>query len=111
VSGSALQYHQLDISQPDSVDAFAAWLKQQHGKVDILVNNAGGAPAAVVNVCARVLASPPAAWRRQPGPCQHLCMRAAAAAPSAQACQKALTPLQPATTTTRHCLQGQRVWR
>lgn len=40
--GSKLEYHQLDISKPDSVAAFAAWLKQQHGKLDILVNNAGG---------------------------------------------------------------------
>lgn len=39
--GSKLEYHQLDISKPDSVAAFASWLKQQHGKLDILVNNAG----------------------------------------------------------------------
>jgi NAD(P)-dependent dehydrogenase (short-subunit alcohol dehydrogenase family) len=39
--GSKLEYHQLDISKPESVSAFASWLKQQHGKLDILVNNAG----------------------------------------------------------------------
>lgn len=39
--GSKLQYHQLDISSPESVKAFASWLQQQHGKLDILVNNAG----------------------------------------------------------------------
>lgn len=40
--GSTLEYHQLDISKPESVSAFADWLKQHGGKLDILVNNAGG---------------------------------------------------------------------
>jgi NAD(P)-dependent dehydrogenase (short-subunit alcohol dehydrogenase family) len=38
---AVLEYAQLDISQPASVEAFAAWLKA-HGRLDILVNNAGG---------------------------------------------------------------------
>lgn len=42
--GSQLVYHQLDISKPDSVAAFAEWLKQKYGKLDILVNNAGKMP-------------------------------------------------------------------
>eukprot|EP00879_Flechtneria_rotunda_P027963 GHRR01030032.1.p1 GENE.GHRR01030032.1~~GHRR01030032.1.p1 ORF type:complete len:249 (+),score=62.14 GHRR01030032.1:128-874(+) len=41
IGDSQLQYHQLDISNQASVDAFASWVRQQHGKVDILVNNAG----------------------------------------------------------------------
>lgn len=36
-----LVYHPLDISNPQSVAAFAAWLQQRYGKLDILVNNAG----------------------------------------------------------------------
>jgi (+)-neomenthol dehydrogenase len=34
-------FHQLDISKPESVAAFAAWLGSTYGKLDILVNNAG----------------------------------------------------------------------
>jgi NAD(P)-dependent dehydrogenase (short-subunit alcohol dehydrogenase family) len=46
VKDSKLEYHQLDISSPASVSAFASWLQQQHGKLDILVNNAGACSCA-----------------------------------------------------------------
>jgi NAD(P)-dependent dehydrogenase (short-subunit alcohol dehydrogenase family) len=39
---SEIKYHQLDITESESVDAFAAHLKQAHGKgIDLVVNNAG----------------------------------------------------------------------
>eukprot|EP00879_Flechtneria_rotunda_P027054 GHRR01028914.1.p1 GENE.GHRR01028914.1~~GHRR01028914.1.p1 ORF type:complete len:188 (+),score=32.01 GHRR01028914.1:128-691(+) len=51
IGDSQLQYHQLDISNQASVDAFASWVRQQHGKVDILVNNAGrGAACLLVSI-------------------------------------------------------------
>ncbi|KAJ1702137.1 hypothetical protein LUZ63_001916 [Rhynchospora breviuscula] len=34
-------FHQLDVTDPRSVDAFAHFVKTQFGKLDILVNNAG----------------------------------------------------------------------
>lgn len=34
---SKVQYHQLDIGDPTSIDAFASYIKQEHGSVDVLV--------------------------------------------------------------------------
>eukprot|EP00897_Mesotaenium_endlicherianum_P000880 jgi/Mesen1/10793/ME000092S10277 len=34
-------FRQLDITDKDSIDAFARWLEEQYGGLDILVNNAG----------------------------------------------------------------------
>jgi carbonyl reductase 1 len=39
---SEVKYHQLDITDRKSVDAFAAYLKQTHGDgIDLVINNAG----------------------------------------------------------------------
>lgn len=39
---SQLAYHQLDVSDPSSIDRFAQYIKAQHpDKVDVLINNAG----------------------------------------------------------------------
>lgn len=35
--------HELDVARTPSVEAFAAWVRQQTDRVDVLVNNAGGA--------------------------------------------------------------------
>ncbi|KAL1618392.1 hypothetical protein SLS56_010582 [Neofusicoccum ribis] len=37
----SLTFHQLDISSPTSIDAFAATLAHTHGQIDIVINNAG----------------------------------------------------------------------
>ncbi len=36
-----LPFVQLDVTDPASVQAAAAWIAQEYGKLDILVNNAG----------------------------------------------------------------------
>jgi len=37
-----VKYHQLDINDRKSVDAFAAHLKETHGEgIDLVINNAG----------------------------------------------------------------------
>jgi carbonyl reductase 1 len=36
-----VKFHQLDISNQESVDKFAKYLKENHGGLDILINNAG----------------------------------------------------------------------
>ena len=39
---SEVKYHQLDINDRKSVDAFAAHLKETHGEgIDLVINNAG----------------------------------------------------------------------
>ncbi|KXZ50605.1 hypothetical protein GPECTOR_15g288 [Gonium pectorale] len=38
---SRVLFHQLDISDPASVDAFAAWLQKEAGGLTVLINNAG----------------------------------------------------------------------
>ncbi len=40
MSGPVL-VRQLDVTDPDSIDALAGWLQSEHGGVDVLVNNAG----------------------------------------------------------------------
>jgi 3-hydroxy acid dehydrogenase / malonic semialdehyde reductase len=35
--------HHLDVSQTDSVESFAKWVRTHTGKIDVLINNAGGA--------------------------------------------------------------------
>ncbi|XP_049871519.1 carbonyl reductase [NADPH] 1-like [Pectinophora gossypiella] len=39
------EFHQLEVTDEESVKKFAYYLKQQHGGIDILINNAGVAPA------------------------------------------------------------------
>jgi carbonyl reductase 1 len=39
--GVDVEFHQLDISDRDSIESFAKWLETKHGGLDILVNNAG----------------------------------------------------------------------
>ena len=34
-------FHPLDVGEPASIAAFAAWMQKRHGRLDILVNNAG----------------------------------------------------------------------
>ncbi|MET8863749.1 SDR family oxidoreductase [Nonomuraea sp. NPDC004580] len=36
-----LPYVRLDVTEPDSVRAAAAWIGREHGRLDILINNAG----------------------------------------------------------------------
>src|SRR5690349_2395054 len=40
---AAAHAHFLDVSQTNSVDAFAQWVRRFTEKVDVLINNAGGA--------------------------------------------------------------------
>lgn len=42
--GVSADYHSLDVTSAESVQAFTAWLRQMYGKVDILINNAGVNP-------------------------------------------------------------------
>ena len=39
--GLDVGYHQLDVTDPESVQRLAAYIKQEYGRLDILVNNAG----------------------------------------------------------------------
>ncbi|KAL6517879.1 hypothetical protein OROMI_033580 [Orobanche minor] len=39
--GLSVVFHQLDIADPSSIEAFAEWTKGIYGGIDILVNNAG----------------------------------------------------------------------
>ncbi|KAL9231557.1 hypothetical protein vseg_006774 [Gypsophila vaccaria] len=39
--GLNVEFHQLDIVDPDSIKEFSDWLKDTYGGLDILVNNAG----------------------------------------------------------------------
>jgi NAD(P)-dependent dehydrogenase (short-subunit alcohol dehydrogenase family) len=40
----AAEFHVLDVADERSLAAFAAWLKDAHGRCDVLMNNAGIAP-------------------------------------------------------------------
>ncbi|XP_021737802.1 (+)-neomenthol dehydrogenase-like [Chenopodium quinoa] len=39
--GLLVEFHQLDIVDPQSIKDFAEWIQETHGGLDILVNNAG----------------------------------------------------------------------
>jgi NADP-dependent 3-hydroxy acid dehydrogenase YdfG len=39
----AAHLHHLDVSNTDSVEGFAKWIRTQTDKIDVLINNAGGA--------------------------------------------------------------------
>lgn len=39
--GLSPEYHQLDVTDTESVVKFIVYLKQRHGKIDLLINNAG----------------------------------------------------------------------
>ena len=56
--GVEVQPRVLDVSSDDSVDAFFAWLSEEHGRIDVLVNNAGstfGGHASTLDVPARTV--------------------------------------------------------
>ena len=36
-----MNFHQLDVDNQESIDRFAAYLKEKYGGLDILINNAG----------------------------------------------------------------------
>ena len=38
---SDIRFHQLDITNEDSIKTFAAYLKKEHDGLDVLINNAG----------------------------------------------------------------------
>ncbi|KAL2933479.1 Carbonyl reductase [NADPH] 1 [Bienertia sinuspersici] len=40
-AGLLVEFHQLDIVDPQSITNFADWIQETHGGLDILVNNAG----------------------------------------------------------------------
>ncbi len=40
-AGLDIGYHQLDVTDPESIQRLAAYIKKEHGRLDILVNNAG----------------------------------------------------------------------
>lgn len=42
----ALQFHAVDVRDPDQASALVEAVVAQHGRIDILVNNAGGSPQA-----------------------------------------------------------------
>ncbi|KAL2234518.1 carbonyl reductase [NADPH] 1 [Sesamum indicum] len=39
--GLSVVFHQLDIVDPSSIEAFSKWIKETYGGIDIVVNNAG----------------------------------------------------------------------
>ncbi|KAL2242785.1 carbonyl reductase [NADPH] 1 [Sesamum indicum] len=39
--GLNVVFHQLDIVDPSSIEAFTEWIKENYGGIDILINNAG----------------------------------------------------------------------
>lgn len=39
--GLKVVFHQLDVSDHESINSFCAWVKEKYGGIDILVNNAG----------------------------------------------------------------------
>lgn len=41
MSGHAVETHQLDITDDDSVKALRDWLAERFGRIDVLINNAG----------------------------------------------------------------------
>ena len=45
--GIEVDCHQLDVTEPDSVNDFMEWITSAYGRVDILVNNAGVNPSPV----------------------------------------------------------------
>ena len=40
-SNESLFYHQLDITNRDSIEFFSTWIEKEFGQIDILINNAG----------------------------------------------------------------------
>lgn len=47
-AGYRAEYAELDVTDPDSVKAFAAGALERHGRIDVLVNNAGVMPLSPV---------------------------------------------------------------
>lgn len=47
-AGYQAEYAELDVTDPDSVKAFAAGALERHGRIDVLVNNAGVMPLSLV---------------------------------------------------------------
>ncbi len=39
--GLEIGYHQLDVTDPESIQRLAGYIKKEHGRLEILVNNAG----------------------------------------------------------------------
>lgn len=47
-AGYQAEYAELDVTDPESVNAFAAGALERHGRIDVLVNNAGVMPLSLV---------------------------------------------------------------
>ena len=47
--GGHVRFHQLDVTDAESVEALGAWLEQEFGGVDVLVNTAGIVPQGYVS--------------------------------------------------------------
>ncbi|KAI3801382.1 hypothetical protein L1987_29487 [Smallanthus sonchifolius] len=59
---SKVLYHQLDVQDPQSIQALADFIQTQFGKLDILVNNAGASGVVVDEDGLRALNIDPASW-------------------------------------------------
>ncbi|KAI7732537.1 hypothetical protein M8C21_024143 [Ambrosia artemisiifolia] len=59
---SKVLYHQLDVQDPQSIQALAEYIQTQFGKLDILVNNAGASGVIVDEDGLRALNIDPASW-------------------------------------------------
>ncbi len=56
--GIEVDYHQLDVTDTDSVSQFIKWVTSAHGGVDILINNAGVNPSQVLEEASILTAKP-----------------------------------------------------
>ncbi|XP_024966633.1 short-chain dehydrogenase/reductase 2b-like [Cynara cardunculus var. scolymus] len=59
---SNVLYHQLDVQDPQSIEALANFIQTQFGRLDILVNNAGASGVLVDEDGLRALNIDPASW-------------------------------------------------
>ncbi|KAM6576666.1 hypothetical protein CsatB_028503 [Cannabis sativa] len=62
LSSDSLLFHQLDVSDPLSVQALAQFITQKFGRLDILVNNAGVSGSVVDDEALRAMNIDPVDW-------------------------------------------------